>query len=55
MVDLAILDWFVLECLPLGLEISVFEVDLGGTNQVIAEEIIIVHDINLERWATWEG
>ena len=54
-VNLSVLDRLVLEGLPLSLEVSVLQVDLCGTNQVITEEIIVIHDVDLEWSATWEG
>ena len=54
MVDLSVLDRLVLECLPLSLEVSVFQVNLSCSDQIITEEVIVIHNLNFEWSATWE-
>jgi len=54
MVDLAEFDWFVGKSSPLSEEVSVLEVDPGGSDQVVTEQVVVVHDVNLQGWAAWE-
>ncbi len=54
MEQLTVFDWFVFKCLPFGREEAIFEIDLCGAYYVIAEDKIVVHSIDLDRWTTRE-
>lgn len=46
MVELSVLDGFVVQCAPLWQEVPVLKIDLCAANQVISEEVIVVHRID---------
>ena len=54
MVDLSVLNWLVFKSTPLSLEVPVLQVYLGSSDEIVTEEIIIVHNLNLELRTTWE-
>ena len=54
MVDLAVFHGLITQGSPLGQEIPVLQVDPTSSNQVITKQVIVVHDVNLDRWAAWE-
>ena len=54
MIDLAILDWFLLEGRPVRAEEPVVKVDGSLADEVIPEKIVVVPALNLERGCAWE-
>ena len=54
MVNLTILNWLISQSSPFGQEVSVLEIDPTRANQVITEQIIVVHDVDLDLWAAGE-
>lgn len=54
MEDLSVLDRFVFEAIPLDREVSVFEINLGSTDEIITEDHIVVHDRDFEGSCAWE-
>ena len=54
MVDLALLDRFLLNRLPITVEETIVKVDRRLTDQVVAEEIVVVVSLDLDHGRTWE-
>ena len=54
MVDLTELHRFVSQSPPLSEEVSVLEIDPTCSNQVITEQVIVIHDVDLDLGAAWE-
>jgi len=44
----------LLEATPLWQEVSVFKINIGVTDQVIAEKEIVIHALDLKKWCTRE-
>ena len=55
MVNLSVLNRFLLECLPVSAEEPVVKVNDSPTNQVIAKERVVVPRLNLKRRSSREG
>jgi hypothetical protein len=53
-VELSVLNWLVHSRFPVSTEVSILQVDLGLTDELVTEEEIIVHHLNGELWATRE-
>ena len=54
MINLTILNRFLLNCLPVSVKEAIIQVNTGLANQVIAEQIIKVIGLNLNHRRTWE-
>ena len=48
------LDRLVLDALPLGGEIAIFNVDGGDTHGVVTKDLIVVHHVDIQRGTAWE-
>jgi len=55
MVNLSELNRLVFQSAPLRHEVTVFKVDICGSNQVISKKFVVVKNVDLELWATWES
>jgi len=55
MVNLSVLNRLVFESAPLRQEVTVFEVDNCGSNQVISKKFVVVKGVDLELWAARES
>ena len=53
-VDLSLLDWLLLDRLPITVEETIVKVDRRLTDQVVAEEIVVVVSLDLDHGRTWE-
>lgn len=54
MINLSVLDGLLVQILPLKVEKSILHVQDGLTNQLIAEDGIIIVDLDFDRGRTWE-
>ena len=55
MIDLSVLDWLVCQSSPLSQEVAVLHIDPRGSDKVITEQVIIVHQVDTDRWAAREN
>jgi hypothetical protein len=53
-VKITVFDGLFVECLPVRVEESIIEVDLGGSDKVISEDVIIVPAFDDEHGRAWE-
>lgn len=54
MVDLTVFDGFVGQGTPLSQEVSVFHINPGRANKIITKQVVVVHNIDTDRWAARE-